>query len=423
VRSHAATAITILLAAAFTACGGEKRAATPAAPPSAIPEELTGIWETRILDEDWTLKFLGTGGEDNGPSVFLSNDRRGELAGPISVSGHRLTLKFEPTCRRYRFEVGRGKLFLLPDADRGGCLSSTISSVLAARRWTRPGAPTPEQEWPLERIRREGSPGDEMVMESGLRAREYVVCDGPRAACENDRPLRAPFQSVALEVTQDGQSALFSMAADVGEDSHSVTAFDETSVFAMDDAHELGDPSGLRYRLLRVDGTEVPLKLVTDTVPAVPGTGVLVIDFSPGADPETVQHAFLVDERNGTLRPLDVPRNADLGLVGRYWGPNTDEFLWFVDVDCRLYWIAGGTLEKRRLDCADDFEFNWKGGDFTYVRGEMFPDGWLRPGRMALLERTDDRLFLHVSLDRGTTWQRIRVSDESAVPDTLRQLG
>jgi hypothetical protein len=76
-----------------------------------------------------------------------------------------------------------------------------------------------------------------------------------------------------------------------------------------------------------------------------------------------------------------------------------------------------------RLDCADDFEFNWAGGDFTYVHDDLFRDGWLKLGRMALLERVDDRLILHASLDRGVTWQRIPVSNEAAVPDTLRRLG
>ena len=51
-----------------------------------------------------------------------------------------------------------------------------------------------------------------------------------------------------------------------------------------------------------------------------------------------------------------------------------------------------------------------------------FPDGWLQPGRMALAERNHDRLFLHVSLDYGNTWQRIPVSDEDAIPDTLQGL-
>jgi hypothetical protein len=420
-RNHAAIAITLLLAAAFTACGGEKRAAAPA---GAIPEELTGIWETRAMDDVWTLKFLGTGGDDNGPSVFLSSDRAGELVGPISVSARQITLEFEPTCKKYRFEVtkrvGRHKLYLLPDGDLGGCPSTDVGSVLAARGWTRPGAPTPEDEWPLERIRDEGSPGDETVLESGFTTREYVVCDGPRSACEGDGPLRVPYQHVALEVTQGDRSALFSMGATT---QHWVAAFDEDSVFAMDNPREKDTSHQLRYRLLRVDGTAVPLELVLQPVPAFPGPGVFVVDYSGSADPEGEQHAFLVDERERTLRPLDVPRNAELGFGGRYWGPNTDEFLWFVYVNCQVYWIDGGTLEKRRLDCADDFEFNWDGGDFTYVHGDWFPDGWLKPGRMALLERVDDRLILHVSLDRGATWQRIPVSDEAAVPDTLRQLG
>jgi len=41
---------------------------------------------------------------------------------------------------------------------------------------------------------------------------------------------------------------------------------------------------------------------------------------------------------------------------------------------------------------------------------------------MALAERNHDRLFLHVSLDYGNTWQRIPVSDEDAIPDTLQGL-
>ncbi len=42
---------------------------------------------------------------------------------------------------------------------------------------------------------------------------------------------------------------------------------------------------------------------------------------------------------------------------------------------------------------------------------------------MALLERNHDRLFLHVSLDYGSTWQRIPVRDEDAVAGVLRGLG
>lgn len=134
----------VLLAAALASCGGQDPAATPAAPSSSIPEELTGIWEARIPEDQlpvrtdgpasvWTLKFLGTGGEHNGPSVFLFNDRAGEFAAPISAAGQKITLG----CQRYRFEVARDKLFLLPDAAAGGCPSTTIGTVLAPRGWTR----------------------------------------------------------------------------------------------------------------------------------------------------------------------------------------------------------------------------------------------------------------------------------------------
>jgi len=55
------------------------------------------------------------------------------------------------------------------------------------------------------------------------------------------------------------------------------------------------------------------------------------------------------------------------------------------------------------------------------MHDDWFPDGWLQPGRMALAERNHDRLFLHVSLDYGNTWQRIPVSDEDAIPSTLQR--
>jgi hypothetical protein len=225
---------------------------------------------------------------------------------------------------------------------------------------------------------------------------------------------------VALELTQGERAALFSIDASA----HNwVAAVDEDSVFVMDNPHDELAPDQLRYRLLRADGTEIPLELDLDTVPASPGPGVMVVDFSWFQGDPSAEHAFRVDERERTLRPLNLPHNANLGWMGRYWGPNPAEFLWFVSVDCRVYWVAGGTLQKHQLDCADDFEFNWAGGDFTYVHDDWFRNGWLKPGRMALLERVDDRLILHASLDRGVTWQRIPVSDEAAVPDTLRRFG
>jgi len=247
-----------------------------------------------------------------------------------------------------------------------------------------------------------------------------VVCDGPRSECESDPPLRVPYQRAALEVTQDGRSALFSLGANL---KHPTQAFDADSVFVMDDPDASGDFRLWRFRVLRADGTEVLLHLLADPAPAVPGPGVFVIDFDPvagGLGPGyAAEAAYLVDLREGTLQPLDVPhrtpRAIERGAIeSRYWGPNVDEFLWFVDPDCLVGWATNGTFEKRRLDCAPYP---------AYVYDDGFPDGWLQPGRMALVERNDDRLFLHVSLDYGNTWQRIPVSDEDTIPETLQRLG
>jgi hypothetical protein len=165
---------------------------------------------------------------------------------------------------------------------------------------------------------------------------------------------------VALEVSKGGRAALFSVDASAHD---WVAALDADSVLVMDNPHGELAPEQLRYRPLRADGTEVPLKLDLRPVPASPGPGVMVVDFSWFHGDPSAEHVFRVDERERTLRPLDLPHNAQLGWMGRYWGPNPDEFLWFARVNCWVYWVADGALEKRRLGCADDFEFNWAGDD------------------------------------------------------------
>lgn len=281
-------------------------------------------------------------------------------------------------------------------------------------------SPSTSQEWTLDRIRAEGSLQDhQTVTESGITTRSYVVCDGSRSACENDPPLRVPYQHAALEVTGDGRSALFRLGA---HPQYAAQRFDADSVFVMDDPDNAwGSPPLLRYRVLRADGTEVLLHLLDDPAPAAPGPGVFVIDFDSalgglggGYGAEAV---YLVDLREGTLQPLDVPNLDPASFYSRYWGPNVDEFLWFVDPDCRVGWATDGTFDDRRLNCAEGRDRP------TYIHDDGFPEGWLQPGRMALLERNEDRLFLHVSLDYGSTWQRIPVSGEQAIPDALRRLG
>src|SRR5215211_7728636 len=124
---------------------------------------------------------------------------------------------------------------------------------------------TTDEVWSLERIRAEGSPENQTVTESGITTRAYVVCDGPRSACKSDPPLRVPYQHAALEVTQDGRSALFGVGAN-GEDW--AAGFDADSVFVMDDPDDVGglggDPEQVRYRLLRADGTEVQLQFINN---------------------------------------------------------------------------------------------------------------------------------------------------------------
>jgi hypothetical protein len=285
-----------------------------------------------------------------------------------------------------------------------------------------------DDEWPLERIRAEGTVYDDetKTTDSGITTRAYIVCDGPRSACENDQPLRVPYQHAALEVTQDGQSALFDLGAN---ELYWAAEFHAGWVFVMDDPRDDawgGNVLEYRYRVLRADGAEVDLQLVTDVAPAVPGPDLFVVDYGEDANHDGFEDVYLVDLRAGTLRPLDVPRPGGIGsLPARHWGPNVDEFLWFADRNCTVQWATeDGAFVKdaaRPGGSGPDCAAGWDPP--TYIHSDMFPDGWLQPGRLALLERNDHRLFVHVSLDYGETWQRIRVSDEAAVPDVLRQLG
>jgi hypothetical protein len=206
---------------------------------------------------------------------------------------------------------------------------------------------------------------------------------------------------------------------------HWATAFDVESVFVMDEPTvneptESADRQQVRYRVLRADGTEVQLQLLDNPAPAIPGSKVFVVDYGSDASGDGAEDVYLVDVRGGTLQPLAVPHLTDdpASIDARHWGPNVDEFLWFADRNCTVQWATeDGTFERSEPECAAGWE------PPTYIHDDMFPDGWLQPGRLALLERNDGRLFLHVSLDYGSTWQRIPVSDEDAIPDALRQLG
>jgi hypothetical protein len=116
---------------------------------SGIPELLTGTWQTTIessrlvdapdnLTDDrsvWRLKFLGTGGEDNGPSMFVSNEQVGEIVHSVSLSDDGFTLQSDTDCRRFDYvEIDAENLqFRSTDKDPG-CPSTLISSLLQ-RQW------------------------------------------------------------------------------------------------------------------------------------------------------------------------------------------------------------------------------------------------------------------------------------------------
>ncbi len=360
-------------------------------------------------------------------------------------------------------DVSRGKRLLRRRRGVGiGAAAAAVMAVLGIAVVTTSGqqagdridpvrpAPTENADWPLERIRAEGVVESEDLTASGITVRLYGRCDetlrGPevpesvKSVCAPgiDPPIRRSHSHFALEVAQDGRSALFPI--DMDDMYPVVTAVGEDAVLVYLPPGVRANLDAASYRLLRADGTERRLRaLIDDPVPAVAGPGAVTVNFEPGGS-EGTTHPFVLDEDAGTLRPMALARSAgdrdrvlrDLGAwwpeAGLSWGPNSDESLWFVYHDCTVHWGTGefygdgGSFQEHDLDCGEGFDGAFGTGDFTYLRENMFPDGWLRPGRMAAIEDRDGRLFLHVSLDAGASWQRIPVDDEAAVPDTLREL-
>jgi hypothetical protein len=141
----AAAAVTLGLAACGSADSPEKTSASQ----SQIPEALEGTWQTtidssRVVDAPhdltepstvWRLKFLGTGGKDNGPAIFLSNEQVGDVAHPISLSGDEITLQSGTDCTRFDYvEIDLENLLIRSTEQDRGCPSTFISSVLQ-RPW------------------------------------------------------------------------------------------------------------------------------------------------------------------------------------------------------------------------------------------------------------------------------------------------
>lgn len=285
-------------------------------------------------------------------------------------------------------------------------------------------APTLE-EWTPERTRAEGSHVDFLASRSpspsGLDAELYCIGQAITSGspCDRFHPYDPEEdQHWVVEVTQGGRSALFEVLG-----TPLVKDFDEDSLLIED-----GPDRAPRFRLLQADGTAVQLRQISDLAPAIPGPDLLLIQDLDvyrrgmiGADGPQ-EPPYLVDDRAGTLQRLDVPAEI------KWWGPNVDEFLWGGN-GCRAIWQQpDGSFDHHDVDCQysaghTDPGWNW---------GDGFAE-WLEPGRMALVEWSEDGgpLVVHASLDRGATWHRIEVGQRNwnttgviadALADAMRQL-
>lgn len=278
--------------------------------------------------------------------------------------------------------------------------------------------------WTPERIRAEGAPRGDVFdyglgpAPSGLDAELY--CVGEEACDEFPPDLEGRTGHVALEMTKGGQSVLFEVRGRPW-----ARYFGDDSILVED-----GFGQAVRFRLLNADGTAVQLRMVSDSAPAAPGPDVVLIqdldrarDFQVGPDGPGI-HPYLVDDRAGTIRPLDVPDGIE------QWGPNVDEFLWGIN-GCRVIWQGSdGSFDHHDVSCRNP--------RLTDLPGDYWKDGldaWAAPGRMVLLEHNadGDPLTVHVSVDGGATWQRIEIEDrnwdgttamvKAALADALAQVG
>jgi hypothetical protein len=268
--------------------------------------------------------------------------------------------------------------------------------------------------WPPERIRAEGSPLDTFDYQlgsapAGLDAQLY--CTGGAACDAYDwRPITPAEERAshwALEMTQDARSVLFDVQGVPW-----ARYFGEDSIIVED-----GIGQAVRIRQLRADGTAVQLRPLSEPAPATPGRDVMLAPTLDRADngkgtAGRGEVPYLVDERAGTLQPLDVPQEVEA------WGPNVDEFLWGVN-GCRVVWQqTDGAFAHHDVDCRRPGLTDLPVDYWSYL------DSWAKPGRMALVEHDADGvpLVVHASVDRGATWKRIQIEDRNR-DGTLAQAG
>ncbi|MET0523742.1 MAG: hypothetical protein ABWZ91_03010 [Nocardioides sp.] len=268
-------------------------------------------------------------------------------------------------------------------------------------------------DWAPERIRAEGDPLEFTEERDGtLDARWWIAC--PRDNCDMtewiDNYDRREFHS-ALEVTVDGyrSSGLFDLNGGPGEWAEIATQpFDGDSFYVQDWSQQGGTQE--RYRLLNADGTTTDLTMLPTTAPPTAGPDVVRTTISSDG-------LARVDDTAGTIQPLDLP-----DAVFVQWAESAaDELLWGVAAeDCVVYWQQpGGDFAHRELEC--------KAPDQDPLMIDYNPraTSWFTADRMALIELGGSKFLpvaLHVSLDRGVTWQRIPVTEDTMY-DVLEQLG
>jgi hypothetical protein len=272
------------------------------------------------------------------------------------------------------------------------------------------GQSAEDLDWAPERVRAEGDSHDFSEETDGtLAARWWVAC--PRDNCDKaewvDHYNRQEFRS-ALEVTVDGYrtSGLFDLDggagvwAEIGQQ-----PFDDDSFYVQDWTQQDGTQE--RYRLLNADGTTTDLTMLPTTAPPAAGP-VVQTTYSSGG-------LARVDETAGTIQRLDLP-----DAVSDWAESAADELLWGAAENCVVYWQQpGGNFAHRQLEC--------QAPDQDPLMIDYVPraTAWFTADRMALIELGGSRFLpvaLHVSLDRGDTWQRIPVTGDTMY-DVLEQLG
>ena len=273
-------------------------------------------------------------------------------------------------------------------------------------------SPLSPGDWTPERTRAEGRPLALLVDAPSGPVTMQLYCAAPATAtgspCDNYHGYDPQEeQHWALDLTQGDDSALFDvlgtpLVLDVGED-----------LLLVQD----GPDRAPRFRLLKVDGSERPVRLLSDPVPSRHGPDVVLVQAleayrrgSIGPD-GTEERPYLLDRGAGTLRPLAVPAGV------KWWGPNVSERIWG-GAGCRITWQRpdGGFDEHTAVDCQSggftDPGWNWQN-----------LEAWLAADRMVMVEWSENAgpRVVHATLDRGETWQRVEVEDQNA--DTLQDIG